>query len=284
MYTKIAIVFPTKDRPNTLHRFFTTLSQTNHNANVYCMADASGTLDENIDIVSHHATESGKNYICIPHNFPGVHQPCNLGIELARNDGCDVIITTDDDTIWVEPHPQIKFNLADEAYSDLPESSIESALLAFNAANWEMYLLDELNSNSKSRAVFFCKPFRSSAFAFGVDILDELESLGRQLFDPNYISGHWGDNDCYLELYTLATNHPKNLVREHIAIIRNWITHQHSGEGSQWPSGDANPNLKYFRQKWVKVDPEHPLSREMKNNEVYYALRSELEKYGYSNS
>lgn len=263
---KIAIVLCTKDRPNALNRNLHSLSLTNHNANVYILCDKRGTLEENIKIVEKY------NYTAVPHTLDGISRPYNLGIKMGQDDGCSVFVMIDDDLVWEEPAEHIKNNLDDYGYHDTNKEITE-----FDLNYWPKYLLETLDVDHPERVVFFSKPARASAMAFRQSLLDIFENMNRQLFDDRYASGYWLDDDFYLELAGLSSSQPMRLMEDCIAVVRNWVTHVHTGEGSQWPS-DGGENYSVFTSKWIKVDENHPFARQRKAENDFYALREDVEK------
>lgn len=263
---KIAIVVCTKDRPNALKRNLHSLSLTDHNANVYVLCDERGTLEENVAIVKEY------KYIAVPHILDGISRPYNLGIKMGQDDGCSVFVMIDDDLVWEEPAEYIKNNLEDYGYHDTNKQITE-----FNLDHWPKYLLETLDPGHPERVVFFSKPARASAMAFRQSLLDIFEEMDRPLFDDRYASGYWFDDDFYLELAGLSSSKPMRLMEDCIAVVRNWVTHIHTGEGSQWPP-DGGSNRNVFDNKWVQVEEHHPLARQRKAEDDFYALRGDLER------
>jgi hypothetical protein len=271
---KIGIIIPTKDRPRCVENNLQTLSDTNHECNVYLMCDSSGTLEENTKLAEKYQNEGihNGNIIVAAHNEIGLAGPLNKGLELALADNCSVLITVDDDLTWQEPPEHIRTDMSDDGYLD-----VNQQLTPFNILDWPKYLLEVMPKDSPERIVFFCKPDRPSAMAFRKEVIEMLAAKGRPLFDNQYPTAYWLDDDWMLELAGLSNNQPMRLIEDKdLGIIRNWVTHAHSNEGSQWPR-NASENMVIFNNKWVRVDSDHPLARLRKGSADYYALRHELE-------
>lgn len=271
---KIGIIIPTNDRPKCIENNLRTLSNTKHNCNVYILCDSRGTIEENRSLAEKYQNSGIHNgkIIVVPHSEKGLAGPLNKGLEVALADDCSVLITIDDDLVWEEPPEHIRTNLSDYAYFDVGKK-----ITPFNIKEWPKYLLEIMPPSIPERIVFFCKPDRPSAMAFRREVIEMLSSKGRQLFDSRYPSAYWLDDDWMLELAGLSSKRPMRLMEDKVGVIRNWVTHTHSTEGSQWPR-DTGGNKAIFDQKWVAVAPDHPLARQRKGSKDYYALREDLEK------
>ena len=141
---------------------------------------------------------------------------------------------------------------------------------------YQKYLLEIMPQDFPERSVFFCNPDCPSAMAFRKEVLDILAAKGRPLFDGNYPSAYWLDDDWMLELAGLSQSQPMRLMEDKIGVMRNWGTHSHSTEGTQWPR-DTGGNKALFDHNWIPVSPSHPLARQRKGSKDYYALRDDLE-------
>jgi glycosyltransferase involved in cell wall biosynthesis len=267
--TKMAIVVPTKDRPIALKKYISTLSATNHDADLFILQDIGGTLYSTYELQEEYEKLTGNKCYVVEHDLDGINNIYDYALEFLLKEGYEYFVYTDDDLTWEEPSVEIRMKMNDSAYTDLPNGKWAS----FDIREWDKELLNTMNMRPKCRAIMFCKPGRPSAWMFSLKLINELKAAGRSIFDTSYTSGYLTDDDTFLEIAHLATNSPKDPFSDGVVLIRNWVTTLHSNEGSQWPASKNNPNEKVFSDKWVVVDSEQPNARRRKGSQNYYILR-----------
>lgn len=246
-------IVATRDRPKILQRMLISLIGKKMNLDSLILIDERGTMEENTSICDAFEVDY------IVHKEDGLNNIVNLGIKRAIENNYSYVMSTNDDVIFEVPdeiHPT-------EVYPDWREDE------NFKVEDWYDKATELLDTECKM--ISFCIPNRGSAWVMKTETLQTIE-----LLDSNFVDGYWEDGDLSLTLGSFCKKKPARTVEEGIAVIRNWIKHLNPGTGRTWNHDGKELNREVFYSKWKRVEKDHPMAREMKISEEYWALTSEL--------